>query len=68
MLFQIYSIAIFNDLKGENRKLKSTRKIVLVNNITNHTSTNYSYDKLRIKKSGQVKVANEITVSNFKQY
>ena len=68
MLFQIYSIAIFNDLKGKNRKLKSTRKIVLVNNITNHTTTNYSYDKLRIKKSGQVKVANEITVCNFKQY
>lgn len=68
MLFQIYSIVIFNDLKGKNRKLKSTRKIVLINNITNHTSTNYSYDKLRIKKSGQVKVANEITVSNFKQY
>jgi len=68
MLFQIYSIVIFNDIKGKNRKLKSTRKIVLINNITNHTSTNYSYDKLRIKKSGQVKVANEITVSNFKQY
>lgn len=68
MLFQIYSIVIFNDIKGKNRKLKSTRKIVLINNITNHTSTNYSYDKLRIKKRGQVKVANEITVSNFKQY